>query len=660
MSWWHRNTMRMIQFNLQAEDAAVDAQELVSWLKSMNANAVMIGAGGITAYYPTQLPYHYRSPWLGDNDMLGKVIELCHQNQIKVIARFDFSKLHESIALKHPEWLYKDCNGDIVNYHGMVHTCLSGEYQWKHSLDILKECLTKYHPDGIYINMFGYMTFDYDGVNHGICHCENCRRQYENETGRVYPVEGDARNPTAQKLDPANDELNALSAWQETRSSLMTQRVMQLVHEIDPQISVCTHTNEPLVNMTHTESNTALSRPLPLWIYPSFDNVRLTNDKHNGILSANCCINAADIAWRFTGISSAFNRAKMWQQLAAGGQLEWCIVGTPKRYPDKTNFDGVKDIFAFHKKNEQYYGRNTSLAKIAVVRSNESFPVEDGRMDEYRGVVRALKQGHYIFDIITEENVKAQAENYDLLILPDSHISTEDIPTNCNIIMTGMSLHNNTEAAQKLFDATFVRTVEKNLGAYLYNDDKQTFKRMPLRDWLLLTDQIDLYSGKGYLPYMAPGIFGPVEIAGGVFPSEFKSILVKEENGIRRILVPWWIGRLYTRFGYEDHRNVLLDLVDSILEHQDFQTNAPVQVDAYYDAIPDGRMVHFVNLTGFNGVSVHEHIPVHDIQVTIPKGNIKCVTELYSNEQLSWEYEGDRVKITLPVLHDFAAILLQE
>ncbi len=190
MPWWGNNTLRMVQFNLQQEDAAVDVERVVSQLKEFHANAVMTGAGGITAYYPTALPWHYRSPSLGDGDMLGEMVRLCHSNGIRVIARFDFSKIHESVAMAHPDWLYRDAEGNIVNYHGMVHTCLSGEYQQVHSLEILKECLTQYPVDGIYINMFGYKTYDYDGVNHGICHCENCVRRTFSKEGYIHSGSG--------------------------------------------------------------------------------------------------------------------------------------------------------------------------------------------------------------------------------------------------------------------------------------------------------------------------------------------------------------------------------------------------------------------------------------------------------------------------------------
>lgn len=660
MGWWEKNNMRMVQFNLQQEDAAADVAAIIKQLKQWHANTVMTGAGGITAYYPTDLPYHYRSPYLGSRDMLGDMVRLCHEASIRVIARFDFSKIHESIANEHPDWLYRDLNGNIINYHSMVHTCLSGAYQWEHAEDILRECLTRYAIDGIYINMFGYHTWDYDGVNHGLCHCENCRLLFETETGLPYPRTSGNTQSNGPIVEGDSETFQAVRLWQQRRVHDILNRVYRLVKEINPEISVCTHTNETCVDMTHTESNTALKRPLPLWAYSSFDNVRLTNDQQNGIWSANCCINAADIGWRFTGVSPAFNRAKLWQQIAAGGQPEWCIVGTPEHYPDRSNFHGLSDVFAFHEANERYLGQRRSLANIAVVRISDSFPPDDGRMDEYRGVVRALKEEHYQFDIITEENVGRLAANYKLLILPDSRVDAIDIPESCHLIATGHSFRDNADALRDFFGAEYVRTEEKTLGAYLFNNNKSLFKRMPERDWLLLTESIDLYHGEGVLPYMAPGVFGPVEIAGGVFPSEYKAALLQEKEGIKRILLPWWPGRMYTRYGYDDQKYILLDLIDSILGTPDVLFHAPDMVDAYYDGIPDGRLIQLVNLTGFNGVSVHEPVPVHDITVNVPANSWQYAVDLRTGQEIHAEYREGRLLLHIPVLTDYTAILLPE
>ena len=175
MPWWDRNNQRLIQTNLRAKDAAMDRQSLIAELKELSCNVLLLNTGGVTAFYPTSLDFHYRSPWLGNGDLTGDMVRLCHDNGIRFMARFDFSKIHESVYTKHPEWAYRSLKGEVINYNGMVHTCINGEYQRKCSLAILEEVLEKYPIDGVFFNMFGYTTRDYSNNYHGICQCDNCR-----------------------------------------------------------------------------------------------------------------------------------------------------------------------------------------------------------------------------------------------------------------------------------------------------------------------------------------------------------------------------------------------------------------------------------------------------------------------------------------------------
>ena len=62
MNWWHKNNLRLIQNNLREIDANLDVDLLIRELKTYDANVLMMNAGGIIAFYPTQLEYHYRTP----------------------------------------------------------------------------------------------------------------------------------------------------------------------------------------------------------------------------------------------------------------------------------------------------------------------------------------------------------------------------------------------------------------------------------------------------------------------------------------------------------------------------------------------------------------------------------------------------------------------
>ena len=127
--WWENFDWRFIQTNLRELDMKdIDAAQYVADLKSFHATVAMINTSGIIASYPTKLPYHYQSPFL-TGDSLKTIIEACHQEGIKVMARTDFSKIRRSVYEAHPDWAYVDVNGQIVDYGGDVHVCLNSDYQ---------------------------------------------------------------------------------------------------------------------------------------------------------------------------------------------------------------------------------------------------------------------------------------------------------------------------------------------------------------------------------------------------------------------------------------------------------------------------------------------------------------------------------------------------
>lgn len=135
--WWEKNNLRLVQTNLPAPEGALDPDSLVKDLKGFSANTLLINAGGIMAFYPTKLPFHYKNPYV-KGDMLGRVISLCHENGIRVIVRFDFSRAHKSFLNDHPDWFYISPKGQRVNNYYMLVTSVNDEYMQKYAFAIIQ------------------------------------------------------------------------------------------------------------------------------------------------------------------------------------------------------------------------------------------------------------------------------------------------------------------------------------------------------------------------------------------------------------------------------------------------------------------------------------------------------------------------------------------
>ena len=177
--WWMTEPIRWVQTNLRQTDAGLDAARLAGQLADMHANVVLMGMGGIAAYYPTTSEFHYASPSLPPGrDMFGDVVREAHARKIRVVGRFDFSKTPKAVFDAHPEWFFRQAGGQSVVYNGLYSTCINGGYYRDQAMKILSEALDKYAVDGLFFNMFGNQSRDYGGRQVGLCRCDDCKRKY--------------------------------------------------------------------------------------------------------------------------------------------------------------------------------------------------------------------------------------------------------------------------------------------------------------------------------------------------------------------------------------------------------------------------------------------------------------------------------------------------
>ena len=63
---WFDRPMRWAQLTLVENDPGrFDPQFWLDYFRRLHADAACLSAGGIVAYYPTEVPLHHRSAWLG-------------------------------------------------------------------------------------------------------------------------------------------------------------------------------------------------------------------------------------------------------------------------------------------------------------------------------------------------------------------------------------------------------------------------------------------------------------------------------------------------------------------------------------------------------------------------------------------------------------------
>src|SRR5205085_141210 len=88
--WWMKEPVRWVQTNLRQTDAKLDPNRLATQLADMRVNVLLMGMGGIAAFYPTKVPFHYSSPDLPPGtDLFGEVLNQLHARHIRIVGRYD-------------------------------------------------------------------------------------------------------------------------------------------------------------------------------------------------------------------------------------------------------------------------------------------------------------------------------------------------------------------------------------------------------------------------------------------------------------------------------------------------------------------------------------------------------------------------------------------
>lgn len=186
MQPWYDRTMRWLQIVLTEGDTGrYDPQWWFDLFKRANVQGICLVAGGMTAFYPSKVPFHPRAALMKDgDDMFGGIANGAKAMGITVVARTDAQACTKEAAAVHPEWLNIDENGNSRIHKSLpdqfLGTCAFGDYNFKHMTDIHKEIVQLYTVDGLFCNRW-------QGWARGMCYCNTCQALFKEFSGRDLP-----------------------------------------------------------------------------------------------------------------------------------------------------------------------------------------------------------------------------------------------------------------------------------------------------------------------------------------------------------------------------------------------------------------------------------------------------------------------------------------
>ena len=665
-SWYNQAPLRFIQTNLNEKDALMDVDKYIKSIIDANANMIVFNVGGIRAFYPTELPFHLRNPYL-NGDLVSEVLEKCRNNGIRFVARFDMSKINESIASQKPEWLYVGMHGKNVNYNGEVHTCINGGYQQEYVFEILKEAISRYPFDAVFFNMGGYTTSDYSQVNHGICQCENCRRRFRDSTGLALPVRPDNNDPVYRK-------------YREFQSSTTTEldlRVKEFIKSLDPDIVFQHREGE----MVRSESGTAFTSGSD-WNYHATENVKRILNSHKNQVPNDTYNYLMGMDYRHTATSPNIGRIYLAEQMLNGGGPGIYFIGRIETQPDRVFLNEMREIYGFHKTNEKLFTNVRSLARVGLIM---------GAAQEFRGIMKMLIEEHIMYDLIqpralVNDRIPRKLEEYDALIISNitemdkslTSIINNYVAQGGKLIVTGftgLDDRNNVSGNKTWLDLIGIQpefellTQPRSTYLMLTENDRIDLGRKEFEDFDLIMMNSRFAkcqtteNAKGYLRLLPNTMHGPPEKC--YFTDDevtgFPGLIYNEFGNGRVVFIPWLIGSQYSWKGNNGQRTLFLAALRNLLDvESQLITNASPLIEMTHLGNLDGvfEWLGLINHSGQIGDVFREPVTICNTAISFkPSKPVKSVHLVRSGERLKFKTKGERIEFVVPELDDFEMVL---
>ena len=417
---WAERPMRWAQLTLVEDDPGkFDPQFWLDYFRRTHSDAVCLSAGGCVAYYPTQVPFHHRSAWLGDRDVFGGLVEGCRRLGMVVLARTDPHATYDDVQAAHPDWIAVGADGKPRRHWAspeMWVTCGLGPYNFEFMTEVKREIMSRYRVDGIFINRW-------DGS--GMCYCEHCRRNFRAATGLELPRNDDPRVPANR----------AFVLWRQERLFELWAVWDAAVRAVNPDSCVIPNTgggaNSPLdmrrigelapTLMADRQSRTGLMAPWANGKNAKEFRAALGGKPAVGIFSV-----GLDGVHRWKDAVQNAEETRLWvADGIANGMRPWFtkfggVINDPRWLKP------VEELYGWCHGAERYLRNERPLARVAVVYSQQTgwFHAEKGAPnateDAGLGWHQALIEARVPFEMVHDRLLDAEhLAPFKALILPN-------------------------------------------------------------------------------------------------------------------------------------------------------------------------------------------------------------------------------------------------
>ncbi len=641
---WFDRPMRWVQLTLVENDPGrFDPQFWLDYFTRLHADAATLSAGGIVAYYPTNVPLHHRSAWLGESDPFGTLVAGCRARGMHVVARTDPHAVREDVKAAHPDWISIDGKGEPRRHWAnreLWVTCALGPYNFDFMDQVNREIVRLYRVDGIFANRWAPQGGD--------CFCVHCQQHFKTATGRELPRTTDRRDPRRREF----------LEWRTARLTELWKRWDASVRAINPEARFIPNGPPDMKTAGELAPIQFADYQARRGLAPPWGNGRRAKEYRavmaqrpvGGIFSV-----GLEEPYRWKDSVQSEPEVRLWvAEGTAHGMRPWVTKFSGVLY-DRRWLPIVERIYQWHFDHEHYLRNVAPLARVALLHSEQTAAYHAGAAagdrheDHVLGMYHALVESRVPFELVHEAFLTAERlDAFKLLVMADAAALSD---AQCGAIRDYVGRGGSVLAtfATSLFDETGARRADFGLAdlfgvtftgridgpmqnSYLNLDpDPGTGARHPILDGL--HDASRIINGAYRIDVRPTREFpSPVTLIPSypdlpmedVYPrvprTESREIYLRDLGRSRVVYIPWDIDRTFWEVMCVDHLRLLQNAVR-------WAANEPPPVDVEGPGVVDvavwrqraSMTVHLVNLTNPMMMKgpLREAIPVGPLRVRV-------------------------------------------
>ncbi|GAB3950567.1 family 10 glycosylhydrolase [Spirosoma harenae] len=684
--FWLDGPMRWAQLAFVERDPGhYDPDFWLAYFKRIHADGALLSAGGIVAFYPTKIPLHHRSDFMGNSDTLGYLVDGCRQQNMKIMLRTDPHAARQNVYDAHPDWIAVTVDGQKRRHWAnpdLWVTCALGPYNFEFMPKVNQEIMERFEPEGIFSNRWH---------GHDICYCEHCRSNFKKASGLELPQKADKLDLTYRKW--ADWRMKRLrEVWALWDAGIRKQKpTARFIPNGFPD-KIMTGKEADLF-FADQQARKGLTAPWANGKGAKELRSTLGMKPLIGIFSVGI---EEEFRWKDSVQSDA--EIRIWVAEGVANGMRPCFVKFGGDIYDKRWMESVAKLYESYYKVEKYLRNTSPMARVGVVYSEQTDRNYGGKAwqqkssDHLDGFYHNLVENRIPFDMVNDKLLSAdELKRFKLLILPNiAALSDEQCKQLQTFVDNGGSLVATFETSlydeegkqrpdfglASLFGVAYDQKVEgpmRNSYLHLNREAKDSQTQLILKgldDTPRIINSIYRVSVKPITAFSSPVTLIPTypdlpmeDVYPRVAQTDTRELYLRQVGKGRVAYIPGDMDRSFWQLLNVDHGQLLNNVVQWALDEEPIaNVTGPGVIDVNVWRQSKSITVHLVNLTNPMMMKgpFRELIPVDArVSIRVPTGaKVTGVKLLMSGQKPAFELKGSKVTLAVPKILDHEIVAL--